>query len=122
MEFSLTGIVTTARITHATPAGAYAHTTDRLFEDDNSNFFTRFPCQDDIAKQLIFSEIGQKLKVRNIHCKTGVISDLHGQTNCSTSSDHNFPSKLFCFCVILKSGDVQTPFIKIVISTSHDCG
>ncbi len=29
------GVVSTARITHATPAGAYAHSADRNFEDDS---------------------------------------------------------------------------------------
>src|SRR5690606_31472360 len=29
-----TGIVTTARVTHATPAGAYAHTPQRFWEGD----------------------------------------------------------------------------------------
>ncbi len=29
-----TGIVTTARVTHASPAGCYAHVTDRHFEND----------------------------------------------------------------------------------------
>lgn len=31
-----TGVVTTARVTHATPAAAYAHSADRNFEDDHS--------------------------------------------------------------------------------------
>ncbi len=29
------GVVTTARVTHATPAGVYAHSVDREFESDN---------------------------------------------------------------------------------------
>jgi len=49
-----TGIVTTARLTHATPAATYAHSPERYWEGD----FTRYPnaywygC-DSIAKQLV---------------------------------------------------------------------
>jgi alkaline phosphatase len=49
-EGKAVGFVTTARITHATPAAGYAHSADRLWEDD-----TRIPegCrQKDIARQL----------------------------------------------------------------------
>ena len=44
-------IVSTARLTHATPAAVYAHSSDRDFEDD-----TALPAdctQPDIAQQLI---------------------------------------------------------------------
>ncbi|KAF5405631.1 hypothetical protein PHET_00837 [Paragonimus heterotremus] len=48
-----TGIVTTTRITHATPAAAYAHTTDRDQESDpKTSVSDSFVC-DDIASQLI---------------------------------------------------------------------
>lgn len=49
-----TGVVTTARITHATPAATYAHIMDRNFEDDRdaSNFTNPGSCVD-IARQLI---------------------------------------------------------------------
>lgn len=49
-----TGVVTTARITHATPAATYAHSMDRNFESDAdaSNFTLSKTCQD-IASQLI---------------------------------------------------------------------
>lgn len=58
-----TGIVTTARITHATPGATYSHVTNRDYEAD-SNFprNKRGSCQD-IAQQLINSEAGKKLKV-----------------------------------------------------------
>ncbi len=48
-----TGIVTTARLTHATPAANYAHSMDRDFEDDGDA--ARFNAGDcpDIARQLI---------------------------------------------------------------------
>ncbi len=49
-----TGIVSTARITHATPAATYAHIMDRNFEDDRdaSKFRNTLGCKD-IAQQLI---------------------------------------------------------------------
>ncbi|XP_055682601.1 membrane-bound alkaline phosphatase-like [Lutzomyia longipalpis] len=59
------GLVTTTRITHATPAGLFAHIADRYWEndveveDDNCDPETT----DDIAEQLIRSKVGSKLKV-----------------------------------------------------------
>jgi alkaline phosphatase len=49
-----TGVVTTARLTHATPAATYAHSMDRNFEDDRdaSKFSNPGDCPD-IARQLI---------------------------------------------------------------------
>jgi alkaline phosphatase len=49
-----TGVVSTARITHATPAATYAHSMDRNFEDDRdaSQFPNPGDCKD-IASQLI---------------------------------------------------------------------
>lgn len=49
-----TGVVTTARLTHATPAANYAHIMDRDFEDDADAARLSFPgdCAD-IASQLI---------------------------------------------------------------------
>ena len=49
-----TGIVTTARLTHATPAANYAHSMDRDFEDDGdeARFSNPGDCAD-IARQLI---------------------------------------------------------------------
>lgn len=61
------GVVSTARITHATPAACYAHTPDRDWEDDadikarNTNAFNvKFP---DIARQLIDFPFGDGLEV-----------------------------------------------------------
>jgi alkaline phosphatase len=62
-----TGIVSTARITHATPGACYAHTADRDWESD-TDIFTRhkeaydakFP---DIARQLIEFPYGDGLEV-----------------------------------------------------------
>ncbi|CAG5134427.1 unnamed protein product, partial [Candidula unifasciata] len=47
-----TGIVTTTRITHATPAGAYAHSADRDWETDRAIPDSEKACED-IALQLI---------------------------------------------------------------------
>ncbi len=49
-----TGVVSTARITHATPAATYAHTMDRNFEDDrDAAGFTNAGGCEDIASQLV---------------------------------------------------------------------
>ncbi|WP_316858907.1 alkaline phosphatase [uncultured Cohaesibacter sp.] len=45
------GVISTARITHATPASAYAHSADRNFESDN--YLPEGCTQKDIAVQLI---------------------------------------------------------------------
>lgn len=59
-----TGVVTTARITHATPAATYAHIMDRNFEDDRdaSKFSNPGDCKD-IARQLIEFPYGDGLEV-----------------------------------------------------------
>lgn len=56
-----TGVVTTTRITHATPAGAYAHTVHRDWESD-SVIPSGTPCKD-IARQLVEDEPGKNLNV-----------------------------------------------------------
>ncbi len=49
-----TGIVTTARLTHATPAATYAHVPERDFEDDrDASIMTSTSGCKDIAQQLI---------------------------------------------------------------------
>ncbi|XP_063695533.1 alkaline phosphatase-like [Culicoides brevitarsis] len=55
-----TGIVTTTRLTHATPAASYAISPDREFENDGN---TPEGCTD-IAKQLILGETGKNFKVQ----------------------------------------------------------
>lgn len=61
------GLVTTTRVTHASPAGVYAHVADRVWENDNAVKEACNPTQSqlikDIAFQLINGEVGQKLKV-----------------------------------------------------------
>lgn len=69
MGFFPKGIVTTARITHATPGATYAHVTNRDYEaDSNLPREKQASCQD-IAHQLINSEAGKKLKVRTTSFK-----------------------------------------------------
>jgi alkaline phosphatase len=62
-----TGIVTTARLTHATPGACYAHTPDRDWESDGDIFLRRKDAFDakfsDIARQLIEFNHGDGLEV-----------------------------------------------------------
>lgn len=55
-----TGVVTTSRITHATPACAFAHSAARYWE--NANEILDEPCVD-IASQLVHGEVGSRLNV-----------------------------------------------------------
>ncbi|KAM0735547.1 Alkaline phosphatase 4 [Formica fusca] len=58
-----TGFVTTTRITHATPAGLYAHTNHRDWECDTLIPTDQRNCIKDIARQLIEDEPGNQFKV-----------------------------------------------------------
>lgn len=59
------GLVTTTRITHATPASTYAHAAFRDWENNAEVLGSQ--CDDtlvdDIAEQMVHGEVGQKLKV-----------------------------------------------------------
>ncbi|XP_058835962.1 membrane-bound alkaline phosphatase-like [Topomyia yanbarensis] len=59
------GLVTTTRVTHASPAGVYAHTANRDRENDNE--VKKDGCDksivQDIAHQLVHGETGKRLKV-----------------------------------------------------------
>uniref|UniRef100_A0A0K2VE44 Alkaline phosphatase n=1 Tax=Lepeophtheirus salmonis TaxID=72036 RepID=A0A0K2VE44_LEPSM len=59
-----TGIVTTTRITHATPGAAYAATSNRDWEADSdmSKEFISKGCTD-VAKQMIYSSPGNQINV-----------------------------------------------------------
>ncbi|KAJ8986185.1 hypothetical protein NQ317_005659 [Molorchus minor] len=60
-----TGVVTTTRVTHASPAGVYAHTAERHWESDTSvakSGNDPSTCED-IAHQLVFGETGRNLNV-----------------------------------------------------------
>lgn len=54
-----TGVVTTTRVTHATPAASYAHSCSRYWESDDG---VPEGCED-IAYQLVHGEVGSKLDV-----------------------------------------------------------
>ncbi len=59
-----TGFVTTTRVTHATPAGLYAHTNSREWECDSQvPLANRKECKD-IARQLIEDDPGRNARVR----------------------------------------------------------
>ena len=58
-----TGIVTNTRVTHATPGALYAHTQNRNWEADSSMPDEYYGKCDDIAKQLIYSDVGQKINL-----------------------------------------------------------
>lgn len=60
-----TGIVTTTRITHASPAGAYAHIAQRDWENDQEVSLSDCDPRtvNDIAEQLIYNEEGKRFKV-----------------------------------------------------------
>jgi alkaline phosphatase len=59
------GLVTTTRVTHASPAGLYAGSASRYWEDDYN--IRSDKCDpdliDDITEQLVHGEVGKKLKV-----------------------------------------------------------
>jgi alkaline phosphatase len=63
-----TGLVTTTRITHATPAALYAHSADRDWESDytlaikGKGYMYTGQC-DDIARQFVFDETSKNMKV-----------------------------------------------------------
>lgn len=60
-----TGLVTTTRITHATPASIYSHSSDRDWESDRD--VVKAKCNPnvthDIARQLIESDVGKNLNI-----------------------------------------------------------
>lgn len=58
-----TGFVTTTRVTHATPAGLYAHVNNRDWECDTSIPKQYKDCVKDIGRQLMEDEPGNKFQV-----------------------------------------------------------
>ncbi|XP_069177818.1 alkaline phosphatase, tissue-nonspecific isozyme [Procambarus clarkii] len=60
-----TGIVTVTRVTHASPAGAFAHTAERHWESDTDVYYDYVDTElcDDIAEQLVLGDSGSKIKV-----------------------------------------------------------
>jgi alkaline phosphatase len=65
LKHKMTGVVTTARVTHASPAGVYAHTAERDWESDNDVIafnYDPFSCRD-TAWQLVHGDTGKNLNV-----------------------------------------------------------
>jgi alkaline phosphatase len=60
-----TGVVTTTRITHASPAGAYSHVANRDWENDAKVRTSKEDPEvcDDIAEQLVDRSPGKEIKV-----------------------------------------------------------
>ncbi|KAF7409755.1 hypothetical protein HZH68_004136 [Vespula germanica] len=58
-----TGLVTTTRVTHATPAALYAHAASRYWEDDGKVPPASRPSCKDIARQLLEDEPGRNINV-----------------------------------------------------------
>nr|XP_012227449.1 PREDICTED: alkaline phosphatase-like isoform X2 [Linepithema humile] len=58
-----TGLVTTTRVTHATPAALYAHAVSRYWEDDGKVPPAARPSCKDIARQLLEDEPGRNITV-----------------------------------------------------------
>lgn len=60
-----TGVVTNTRVTHASPAGGYAHVSYREFECDGdiADYKMEKTCSDDIAQQLVEENPGKNIKV-----------------------------------------------------------
>lgn len=56
------GFVTTTRVTHATPAGLYAHVNNRDWECDTSIPKQYKDCVKDIGRQLVEDEPGNKFQ------------------------------------------------------------
>lgn len=63
-----TGVVTTTRITDASPAGAYAHVPYRYMESDDDIYkYSLDPrsCNFDVASQMVYDEPGRNIKVKD---------------------------------------------------------
>ena len=56
------GVISTARLTHATPAASYANTPERNWESDSHTNEAGVEC-DDIAKQLASNTENHRFKV-----------------------------------------------------------
>lgn len=80
-----TGIVTNTRVTHASPAGGYAHVSYREFECDSdiATYKMEKTCSDDIAQQLVEENPGKNIKVilgggRNKFLPKNNLNSVHG--------------------------------------------
>lgn len=80
-----TGVVTTTRITHASPSGTYAHIANRDWENDAEIQYSGENPEicDDIAEQLVNGLPGKNIKVSNCH-RSLVVNVHHYSTNLET--------------------------------------
>ena len=74
-----TGIVTTSRITHATPAAAYAKVPHRYWESDvDQRKYNGSGCGQDIAQQLIYKNNNIDVRpVQTVMPQEPLVSVLH---------------------------------------------
>lgn len=85
-----TGIETTTRITHATPAGAYAHVAHRDWENNGaiSSACRNTPGVTDIAHQLVYNQEAMNLKVilggGRRHFRNSTVTDEEGANGART--------------------------------------
>lgn len=71
-----TGIVTNTRLTHATPAALYSHSSSRYWEDDSKvPQVSRKSCKD-IARQLVEDDPGRHINVSVIMIRKIIFSNL----------------------------------------------
>lgn len=79
-----TGLVTTTRVTHATPAALYAHAASRYWEDDGKvPPAARTSCKD-IARQLLEDDPGRNITVRNNNIPVcSCVVKMYGGTFCA---------------------------------------
>lgn len=126
-----TGFVTTTRVTHATPAGLYAHTNNRDWECDSEIPKDYKDCTKDIARQLVEDAPGNNLKVimgggaqhlgmtmQNVDESTCVRTD--GRNLAETWIKNNPDGKLVTDADELMSVDIgSTSKIMGIFATSH---
>lgn len=94
-----TGLVTSTRITHATPASAYAHTPHRDWEDDGDvPAAAKAQGCNDIAAQLIAWEYGDGFEIvlgggRRNFLPMGMVDPEHSETNGERTDGRNLTAE-----------------------------
>lgn len=111
-----TGIVTTTRVTHASPAGTFAHSSHRDWESDAQmiehakNGKANITQCEDIAKQLITKDPGRNFKVCNkkkfqyVHWSD--VKSRDSRTNHSLFTLHTSCDECIILCIIFSSNIV----------------
>ena len=75
------GVVTTARVTHASPAATYARSPDRNWERDSDMKDLPDKCVPDIATQLIKNNSNINVSVAPTHTLTHTHARTHARTH-----------------------------------------